>query len=120
MPSAPHLSDEQQRNWSLYDLSILGTPSEALYDKVARTAKNVFDLPTVFISLVDIRWQWFKSKIGFEVCEISRDVSFCAYAICQEITGDVKSGVFEVHDAKTHPMFSDNVLLINELSIRDY
>ncbi|MEJ6774299.1 MAG: GGDEF domain-containing protein, partial [Porticoccaceae bacterium] len=46
-----------------------------------RMAKHMFRVPIALVSLVDENRQWFKSCIGLDVSETSRDISFCGHAI---------------------------------------
>jgi GAF domain-containing protein len=77
----PIPSDEQARLRALRRYEILDTPSEQEYDDIALLAAQICGTPIATITLVDENRQWFKSKIGLEVSETSRDVAFCAYAV---------------------------------------
>jgi sigma-B regulation protein RsbU (phosphoserine phosphatase) len=76
--------DEQERLEALYALRLLDTPQEDRFDAVTQLAAKVFDVPIAFVSLIDRDRQWFKSKVGFDLCESSREYSFCAHAILQD------------------------------------
>ncbi len=65
------------------------------------------------MSLVDADRQWFKSCIGLDVRETSRDVAFCDHAIRQ-------AGVMVVLDATQDGRFADNPLVTGDLGIRFY
>ncbi|MFO7649511.1 EAL domain-containing protein, partial [Halomonas campaniensis] len=87
-------------------------PDPAL-DAMTRLAAALFDVPVALVSLVDEECQWFKSRVGLEATETSREVSFCAHAILGE-------GVFEVPDAAEDPRFRDNPLVTGPPHIRYY
>ena len=65
------------------------------------------------ISLVDARRQWFKSAVGLDVCETSRDVAFCAHTILQE-------DVLVIGDAEQDVRVRDNILVTGPPGIRFY
>lgn len=105
--------DETARLLSLHSLRILGTPSEERFDRITRMAKRMFDVEICLISLVDAHRQWFKSKQGLDVCETSREISFCGHAI------NTRDGLF-VADASLDPRFADNPLVVDAPFIRFY
>jgi GAF domain-containing protein len=73
--------NEADRLAALRALDLLDSPPDDRFDRVTRIAASLFDVPIVLVSLVDAERQWFKSCIGVDVAETSRDVSFCAHAI---------------------------------------
>lgn len=112
--SPPQLpSDEERRLKTLENLQILDTMHEECFDRITRLASRLFDVPIVLVSLVDRDRQWFKSNIGLDAPETSRDISFCGHAILQD-------GVFSVIDAARDPRFHDNPLVTGDLKIRFY
>src|SRR4051812_35335530 len=84
MPAALLPENERERLDALYALRLLDTPQEERFDVVTRLAAELFQAPIAFVSLIDRERQWFKSRVGLEVCESSRGESFCAHAILQE------------------------------------
>lgn len=111
IPDIPQ--DEEARLSSLRKLNVLDTPSEERFDRLARLAKRMFNVPIALVSLIDENRQWFKSCIGLSVSETSRDISFCGHAIL----GDE---IFIIADTKKDKRFSDNPLVLNEPKIRFY
>jgi GAF domain-containing protein len=104
---------EAARLEALNDYRILDTESEQSYDDITFLAAQLCDVPIALISLVDSDRQWFKSKVGLEVNETSRDVSFCAHAILGDQTLVVK-------DARRDERFQGNPLVCSEPHIVFY
>jgi GAF domain-containing protein len=113
MSVAPIPSNDQARLRALYELLILDTPPEQRFDRIVAFAAQEFDMPMVLLTLVDSERQWFKAKVGMDVCETSRDSAFCAHAILTPET-------MEVRDALKDPRFVDNPLVVGEPHIRFY
>ncbi|MDH3747460.1 MAG: GAF domain-containing protein [Gammaproteobacteria bacterium] len=105
--------NEARRIATLQGLDILDTPREDRFDRYTCTIARAFDMPVALISLVDGSRQWFKSAVGIDRNETSRDVSFCGHAIL----GD---GIFEVRNARLDPRFRDNPLVVGPPRIRFY
>jgi len=111
MKSSP--SDEAARLEALYQYQVLDTAPEPAFDHLTLLAAQICDVPIALISFVDGDRQWVKSRVGLEVAETSRDVSFCAHAIHQ-------SELFIVRDALEDERFATNSLVTGEPSIRFY
>ncbi len=105
--------NEQARLVSLRDLEILDTPAEERFDQITRLAAQIFDVPIALISLVDEDRQWFKSRVGLDVCETSREVSFCSHAILRREPMVVPNAL---HDER----FARNPLVVDAPAIRFY
>lgn len=112
---APLHPEEDRRLVALRSLGILDTEAEERFDRITRLAARVLDVPTALFSLVDEERQWFKSRVGLDVCETSRDESFCAYAIL-ETDGDP----FVIEDTSLDDRFFDNPLVTGAPNIRFY
>lgn len=107
MLPAPIPQNDAERLEALYALLILDTPPEERFDRIVAFAANEFDVPIVLISLVDRERQWFKSRLGIPVCEMSRDISFCGHAI-------IGSDILVVPDAGIDRRFADNPLVTGD------
>src|SRR5688500_8172142 len=106
-------ANEDARLEALRDLEILDTPPEPEYDDLALIASQICATPISMISLIDRDRQWFKSRVGMEPQETSRDVAFCAHAILQR-------DLFIVADASEDPRFAANPLVTADPKIRFY
>lgn len=113
MLPAPIPADDDARLQALRALLILDTPPEERFDRLVEFAAAEFDVPIALITLVDRERQWFKARVGMDVCETSREISFCGHAILQP-------GLFEVLDATRDPRFADNPLVVGAPHIRFY
>mgnify|MGYP001086949971 CR=1 FL=1 len=113
MNAAPLHPQETERMNALKSLDILDTPPEKAYDELVELAASIFDVPIALISLIDSNRQWFKAKVGLDVCETSREVAFCAHCI-------LKADILEVSDASLDERFKDNPLVTEFPHIRFY
>lgn len=106
-------ANESERVAALRAAKILDTPPEEIYDRITRLVAHTLNMPVALISLVDVDRQWFKSKVGVDVDETPRDVSFCGHAL-------LGSSEFIVSDAHEDPRFADNPLVTGATNIRFY
>ncbi|MDE2082461.1 MAG: GAF domain-containing protein [Burkholderiales bacterium] len=113
MLAAPLPDNESDRLQALRDLLILDTPPEQRFDRIAAFAASEFGVPIVLVSLVDSHRQWIKSRVGTDLCETERDVSFCGHAI-------LKPQLFVVEDAWQDARFADNPLVTGPPHVRFY
>jgi PAS domain S-box-containing protein len=74
-------ANEPERLAALHRYQILDTPAEVAFDRITTLAARLFKIPTVLISLVDESRAWFKSSIGFDAPEVSRDMTICRFAV---------------------------------------
>lgn len=113
MPPAPIPENEAIRQTALRECGILDTNDEPAFQFVTQAAADLCKVPIALISLVDRNRQWFKSKVGLEASETSRDQAFCAYAI-----HGTKPLI--IHDASIDVRTRDNPLVTGEPCIRFY
>jgi EAL domain-containing protein (putative c-di-GMP-specific phosphodiesterase class I)/GGDEF domain-containing protein len=69
---------EGARLEALRQLDLLDTPASEAFDRIARLAARMFDLPWAAISLTDHDRQWFKSSVGLMYNSFPRDGAPCA------------------------------------------
>ncbi|GIF04338.1 GAF domain-containing sensor histidine kinase [Actinoplanes siamensis] len=104
---------EEERLAALREYEILDTRAERDFDDIVVLAAQVCDKPIALISLIDADRQWFKARVGTDVCEGPRDTSMCAYAMHDQ-------GVMQVPDARLDPRFADCPTVSGDPFIRFY
>lgn len=113
MLAAPIPDNEPLRQQALDDLELLDTPAEQYLDTLVRLTRELFQVETVLISLVDRNRQWFKARVGLDVAETPRDISFCGHAVAA-------SSLLVIEDASQDPRFADNPVVTGAPFIRFY
>jgi diguanylate cyclase (GGDEF)-like protein len=106
-------ADEEFRISTLRELNLLDTPAEERFDRLARIAEHVFDVPIVLISLIDSDRQWFKSTIGVDLVQTPRSISFCGHTILER-------EILIINDTHLDHRFADNPLVLDAPGIRFY
>jgi len=104
---------ERARLEALEQYEILDTEGEEGFDALAKLASYICQTPLSLVSLVDMHRQWFKSRVGLDLSETTREISFCSHAI----NGD---DIFEVTNALEDGRFKNNPLVLGEPEIRFY
>lgn len=106
--------NEHERVAALKEYGILDTLAEDAYDDLVAIVAGICGAPMGAITLIDDERQWFKSTLGLDVTETSRDHSFCAHAILQP------DELLVVEDTNEDPRFSDSVLARGIPNVRFY
>ena len=90
---------EYARLAELRSFDILDTPDEDGFDALVQLAAFLCDAPIALISLVDDQRQWYKARVGTELCGTSRSDSFCTHALAGP-------DLLVVPDARRDPRFA--------------
>src|SRR6266849_5686267 len=102
----PLPENEVARLENLRSYAILDTPPEQAFDDLTRLAAYICGTPIALIGFIDLDRQWFKSRIGWDVPEVPRDMSFCTHAILQPdvlvISDTLKNKRFGASPLATH------------------
>lgn len=80
---------------------------------IVQFAARLCDVPIAQVTLVEQLRQRFLSGLGLDVCEASRDGSFCAEAM-------LSPGLMEVRDATGDPRFASHAMVTSAPAIRFY
>ena len=113
MMAAPMHKREEKRLEALKKAKLLDTPKEAKFDSVIFLASEICETNIALFSIVDEKRQWFKSKLGLDVEQTDRSISFCGHTI---LTDDI----LEVRDTLKDTRFLDNPLVTGYPNIRFY
>ena len=98
---------ERDRVATLQGYGIMDSPNEPGFDAIVRQTKQALNVPIVLISLLDEHRQWFKARIGLDVTETPRCISFCTHAL-------KGPSVLVIPDAREDERFADNPLVLGE------
>ncbi len=110
---APLPTNETARLEALNKYEIIDTDFESVFDNLTRLAAYICGVPTAAISIVDRDRQWFKSKVGLDISQTSRDEAFCAHTILQ-------IDPLIIPDVELDKRFADNPLVTRDPHIRFY
>lgn len=113
MRGATSDQDEDRRLAGLKEYGIEEALTEPGFERLVQLTAHVFNVPIALVSLVEKERQLFAARVGLDVCETSRDLSFCAHAIKRD-------DIMVVPDATLDPRFCDNALVTGEPFIRFY
>lgn len=113
MITPPNHPQEQARLDSLRAHHILDTGADQSFDDLAELAAQLCGVPIAMVSLIDKDRQWFKARVGMDLIETNRSVSFCTHTICQEET-------LVIEDAALDERFRDSPLVAGHNGIRFY
>jgi diguanylate cyclase (GGDEF)-like protein len=107
------IEQEAARLAALEKFDVLDTPREASFDRIARLAKRLFDVPVAIVSFIDAHRQWYKAHEGAAVSEVPREQTFCRHVI--------EGGKpLVVPDARNDARFRDNVHVLADPGVRFY
>jgi len=113
-PKVPE--NEHLRLATLHSLNILDTLPEERFDRITKMVQAEFDVPIVFVSLVDMDRQWLKSKQSLYPLpegDMPREITFCGHTILTNET-------FVVENTLDDDRFAENPVVEGETGVRFY
>ena len=113
LQKAPLPANEAERLAALKALHLFDSGSEVMLDEITSLAAVLCETPAAMISLVDEKREWFKSKVGVNLSEVDREISFCGHAIFEAKT-------LVVEDTLLDSRFAGNPLVRDTPHIRFY
>lgn len=108
-----HDEREKNRLYAVERYKDLELKQDENLQEITHLAAYVFQAPIALVTLMDKDVQWVIAKKGTEAEQLSRETSFCTYAIEDE-------GPMVVPDAKLDVRFTDSPVVINEPGLRFY
>jgi PAS domain S-box-containing protein len=113
MREAPRPREETARLHDLRRLTILDSDPEETFDRLARLATRIFDVPIAHVSLIDEHRVWLKARCGIDATEGERCDALCAHTILSDEP-------LVVEDARQDERFRDSPSVAGEAGIRFY
>jgi diguanylate cyclase (GGDEF)-like protein/PAS domain S-box-containing protein len=98
---------------ALHSLGLLDSAPTEAFDQVTRLTAKALGVPIVLVTLVDQHRQWFKSRVGVDVTQTPRAVSFCAHVM-------VSLRPLIVRDATRDARFAANPTVMSAPHVRSY
>ena len=106
-------SDEVERLRRLDSYGISRTPPERQYDDIVASLADALEVPIAFICATEEHCHWFKARIGIDLEEVPRSISFCDHTI-------KASGILVVPDATLDDRFSRSPMVTGFYHIKFY
>ena len=106
-------SAEQERLRRLDQYQISRTPPEAAFDDITRLLADVFNAPIAFLCTTEAECNWFKSRVGIDLDEVPRSISFCDHTLKHD-------GIMVVPDATRDERFAGSPMVTGPHHIRFY
>jgi len=92
---------------------VLDTPAEQAFDDLVLIASQTCDTPVALVSLLDEDRQWFKARVGLDICETEIGQSVCRLEID-------RAGLLEIADLAADERTLANPLVAGEGGFRFY
>src|SRR5947209_16498260 len=130
---SPLPGNEAGRSRVLWNYRILDTPPEERFDDLVRVATYICGTPIGLVGLIDAGREWFKSRVGWDLSEILREISFGTHTITQPDVLIVSDTLKDIRFAKNQlatqagvrfyagaPLLTPEGYALGTLSVMDY
>ncbi|BAU53522.1 sensor histidine kinase [Mucilaginibacter gotjawali] len=114
MLSSSTTTYEEGRLAAVKSYNILDTAEEKDFDDLTVLASAICQTPIAFISLIDDKRQWFKSRKGITQTETPIELSICATTIVSDLD------ILIVEDARHDERFAKNPLVTGDTQMTFY
>jgi len=105
--------EEQERLRRLERYGISRTPPEAAFDDITKLLADLLNTPIAYLCITEQDCHWFKSRMGLDLDEVPRSISFCDHTMKHE-------GIMVVQDATRDEKFAANPMVTGPHQIRFY
>jgi PAS domain S-box-containing protein len=109
----PIPENEKERLRALDAYGIMDSLNEHEFDRIAKLAAIICDVPVALISFIAGERQWFKAKVGLELSDMEREAAFCQYTILAD-------EYVEIQDATQDERFKDLDIVAGDPRFRFY
>ena len=103
----------RHRARAITELAVLDTPAEQAFDDLVLIASQTCDTPVALVSLFDGDRQWFKARVGLDVCETEIGQSVCRLEI-------ERADLLEIGDLSVDERTRLNPLVAGDRGFRFY
>lgn len=110
---APVFAEEDARIRVLRDYALDSLEDDPELAAIARFAGKLCEAPVALVSLVEEERQRFLARLGVEITETPREISFCTHAMARD-------DLLEVRDTTLDPLFAANPMVTGEPHVRFY
>ena len=110
-PKTDPIEVERLRRLDQYQIS--RTAPEAAFDEITELLADHFNAPIAFLCITEGTCNWFKSRVGIELDEVPRSISFCDHTMKCD-------GAMVVPDATVDKRFSGSPMVTGPHHIRFY
>jgi len=111
---APRPPDESERQRAVDASGILRAPPDPTLYRIVKQAASLLEAPFAGLTILDRDRLWFAIRIGIDVPETARSISFCAHAILDPERPMV------IPDMLADDRFAGNPFVLSERGVRFY
>ncbi len=108
-----HTQSEEERLRRLAEYGISRTPPERTFDEIVALGAAIFHAPIAFLCIAERDCHWFKARIGIDLTEVPRNISFCDHTL-------LGADPFIVFDASLDDRFAGGPFVKGDYHFRFY